>query len=89
MFNSTRAVKEIKVIVNRYYLKDFIKSHNLNIYSFSRLVGLDPSQLHRFLKTGIGGGRVLWGKIYYFCKQNGLNFDDFIQIKEAWHGEGI
>ena len=51
-----------------------------NYNRFSRELKVDPSHLHRFLKTGIGGGKKLVGAIIKFCKENGLNFEEYIEL---------
>ena len=59
-------------LMNKYY--------GGNYNRFSRKLQVDPSHLHRYLKTGIGGGKKIVGAIIKFCKENGLNFEDYIEL---------
>lgn len=51
-----------------------------NYNRFGRELQLDPSHLYRFLNTGVGGGKKLVGAIIRFCKENNLNFEDYIEL---------
>jgi hypothetical protein len=51
-----------------------------NYNRFGRELGVDPSHLHRFLNTGVGGGKKLAGAIFRFCKSNNLNFEEYIDF---------
>jgi hypothetical protein len=53
---------------------------NENNSKFARAIGVDHTHLQHFLNTGIGGGRVLIGGIYKFCKEKDLNFEDYVEI---------
>jgi hypothetical protein len=67
-------VKRGKVInlMNKYY-------HG-NYNRFAKELGVDPSHLYRFLTTGIGGGKKIIGAVIKFCKQNSLDFEDYIDL---------
>ena len=41
-----------------------------NYNRFARELEIDPSHLHRFLTTEVGGGKKLVGAILKFCKLN-------------------
>ncbi len=51
-----------------------------NYNRFARELGIDPSHLHRFITSEIGGGKKLVGAIIKFCKDKGLNFEEYIEI---------
>lgn len=51
-----------------------------NYTRFARELGVDPSQLYRFLSTGVGGGKKLAGGIIKFCKEKGLDFEEYIEL---------
>jgi hypothetical protein len=51
-----------------------------NYNRFGRELGIDPSHVHRYLTTGIGGGRKLTGAIMKFSIDKGLNFQDYIEM---------
>jgi hypothetical protein len=67
-------VKRAKVInlMNKYYYGNYNR--------FAKELDVDPSHLYRFLNTGIGGGKKIIGAVMRFCKQNRLNFEDYIDI---------
>lgn len=52
-----------------------------NYNRFGRELGIDPSHLHRFLTSGIGGGKKLIGAVMIFCKKNKLNFEDYLECE--------
>ena len=51
-----------------------------NYNRFARELGLSPSQIHRYLSTGVGGGKKFIGAIINFCRAKGLDFEDYIDI---------
>jgi len=51
-----------------------------NYNRFGRELGVTPSQIHRYLNTGVGGGKKLVGAIIKFCKAKGLDFEEYIDI---------
>jgi len=51
-----------------------------NYNRFARTLGVDPAHLYRFLNTGVGGGKKLVGAVMKFCKEYGLEFEDYIQL---------
>lgn len=57
-----------------------------NYNRFARELGLDPSHLHRFITTGVGGGKKLVGAIIRFCKLKKLNFEEYIDIYDVKKG---
>ena len=56
------------------------KYFNGNYTWFGRELGVNPSQLHRYLNTGVGGGKKIIGAILKFCKRKGLNFEEYIDM---------
>lgn len=51
-----------------------------NYNRFARELGVDVSQLYRFIKTGVGGGSKVIGGVIRFCKEKNLNFEDYVHI---------
>ena len=51
---------------------------NGNYNRFSRELGVDPSHLYRFIKTGEGGGKKMLGAVMKFCKGKNLDFENYI-----------
>ncbi|MCX7921073.1 MAG: hypothetical protein N3B21_03485 [Clostridia bacterium] len=51
-----------------------------NCTRFARELGVDTSHLHRYLNTGIGGGTKIVGAVIKFCKINGLNFEEYVEL---------
>lgn len=50
----------------------------------ARKLGVPAPNLHRLLnKEGTKAGLVFMGKLRDFCKENGLDFDEFIAEKAA------
>lgn len=44
----------------------------------ARLLGVQVSQLHKVLNKDSKAGPVFLGKLRTFCKENSLNFDEFV-----------
>lgn len=66
---------------NRDKAYELMKTYCADNYNrFARELGVDPSHLHRFLTTGVGGGKKLVGAIMKFCIQKQLNFEEYIEI---------
>ena len=60
---------------------DLMKEHSDGNYNrFARALGVDASHLHRFLNSGIGGGKKLIGAVMRFCRENDLDFENYIEI---------
>jgi hypothetical protein len=53
--------------------------YNYSYSNFARDLGVDISHLHRFLNTGIGGGKKIYTAFMAFCKAKGLKFEDFLE----------
>lgn len=51
-----------------------------NYNRFARELKIDPSHLHRFVTTGVGGGKKLVGAIIRFSREKGLNFEEYIEL---------
>ena len=51
-----------------------------NYNKFAKELGIDPSHLYRFMNTGVGGGKKLVGAVIKYCRENKLNFEDYIEI---------
>lgn len=57
-----------------------------NYNRFARELEVDPSHLHRFITTGVGGGKKLVGAVIRFCKLKSLNFEEYIDIYDVKKG---
>jgi hypothetical protein len=67
--------------IKREKLRDLMQNYCYGNYNrFGRELGIDPSHLYRFLNTGVGGGKKLVGAVMKFCKENELNFEDYIDL---------
>jgi hypothetical protein len=67
--------------VNRQKVRDLMNANCAGNYNrFARELGVDPSHLYRFLKTGVGGGKKILMSVIKYCKVNGLNFEDYMNI---------
>ncbi len=51
---------------------------NGNYNLFARELGLDPGHLHRFLNTGVGGGKKMIFGLMDFCGKYGLDYRMFM-----------
>lgn len=52
----------------------------------ARLLGVPVSQLHRVLNGESKAGPVFWGKLRTYCKEHGLEFEEFI-LEEPGKGK--
>ena len=69
------------MIANRDKITQLMSIYCAGNYNrFGRELGLSPSHLHRYLNTGVGGGKKLAGAVIKFCKQKGLDFEEYIEI---------
>lgn len=67
--------------VNRVKVAELMTTYCSGNYNrFARELEIDPSHLHRFITTGVGGGKKLLGSIMKFTKEKGLNFEDYIEM---------
>lgn len=67
--------------VKREKLNQLMQTYCYGNYNrFGRELGIDPSHLYRFLNSGIGGGKKLVGAVIKFCKTNGLDFEEYIEL---------
>ncbi|MCX8129054.1 MAG: hypothetical protein N3I35_03020 [Clostridia bacterium] len=71
----------MKVVVKRQKLAELMETYFSGNYNrFARELDVDPSHLHRFINSGIGGGKKIVGATIRFCKSNGLNYEEYIEI---------
>jgi hypothetical protein len=67
--------------VNRSKVHDLMDNNCAGNYNrFARELGVDPSHLYWYLNTGVGGGKKILMSVIKYCKDNGLNFEDYISI---------
>jgi hypothetical protein len=75
----TRRIRPMEV--NRQKVRDLMNISCAGNYNrFARELGVDPSHLYRFLKTGVGGGKKILMSVIKYCKVNGLDFEEYISI---------
>ena len=67
--------------VHREKIAELMRIYCADNYNrFGRELGITPSQLHRYINTGVGGGKKLVGAVIKFCKDKGLDFEEFIEL---------
>jgi hypothetical protein len=67
--------------VNREKVFELMNTHCAGNYNrFARELDVDPSHLYRFLNTGVGGGKKILMSLMRFCKNKGLDFDEYISM---------
>ncbi|MCX7923401.1 MAG: hypothetical protein N3B21_15535 [Clostridia bacterium] len=67
--------------VDRSKVMDLINTYCAGNYSrFGRELGVDTSHIHRFVNTGVGGGKKIVGALLRFCKEKGINFEEFVEL---------
>jgi hypothetical protein len=79
MIDTTRNQFAVDLVISREKLRFYLFKQQINFCRFAVLLGMSESHFHKFMRTGVGGGRILWSKLYYYCKVNKLNFDDFLE----------
>lgn len=72
---------KVEVRIDRTKLDKHIKERNLNCHAFAHQLDMDAAHLHKFLKQNIGEGKLLWGKLYYYCKTYNYNFESFLKFE--------
>jgi hypothetical protein len=50
-----------------------------NYNRFARELEIDPSQLHRFMNSGVGAGKKFIGGLIRFCERNNISFNEYIE----------
>lgn len=69
------------MVVKRQKLVELMETYFSGNYNrFARELSVDPSHLHRFINSGVGGGKKIVGATIRFCKLNGLNYEEYIEI---------
>ena len=51
-----------------------------NYHRFARELSVHPAHLHIVLTHGIGGGRKVIGALMKYCKENGLNYEEYVEL---------
>lgn len=49
-----------------------------NYNRFARELGIDPGHLHRFLKSGVGGGKKIIFGLMDYCQKNGIDYRQYL-----------
>lgn len=71
----------MKTKLSQHKMMELMKSHcNSNYNQFSRELGVDPAHLHRFLNTGIGGGKKMILGLIDYCEKNSLNYKNYFEL---------
>lgn len=67
--------------VNRNKIHELMNENCAGNYNrFAKELGVDPSHLYRYLNTGVGGGKKILMSVMKYCKNKGLNFEDYISM---------
>jgi hypothetical protein len=62
-------------------VQEILKSDFYNNYHrFASALDVDASQLHKYIKHEVGGGKKLIGAIAKFCQKNELDFQEYIEL---------
>lgn len=60
-------------------LNELLKNNfNNNKSAMAKALKTDRGQLYRLLKGGFLAGTVFWCGLYLYCKDNSLNFEEYI-----------
>ncbi len=63
--------------LNREKVSELMNNYCAGNYNrFGRELGVDPAHLHRFIKTGVGGGKKIVFGIIKFCKEKNIDSND-------------
>lgn len=67
--------------VRREKLVELLHTYFRGSYSdFGRELDVDISHLHRYIKTGVGGGKKIVGAVMRFCREKGLQIDEYVEF---------
>ncbi len=70
----------MKKRINREKMMELMKRHCRGNYNlFGRELGIDPAHLHRFLNTGVGGGKKMIFALMEFCDNHNISFNQFFE----------
>ncbi len=70
--------------LNRFKILQMMEIYCAGNYNrFGRETGVDPAHLHRFLNTGVGGGKKIVFGIIKFCREKGLDFNRYVDFDES------
>lgn len=65
--------------LRREKLKELLQTYAAgNYHEFARALGVDVAQLHRVLNSNSEAGARFLGRLLVFCKEHGLDFEDYI-----------
>lgn len=65
--------------IDRLKVADLMNTYSEGNYNrFARELGVDPSHLYRYIKTGIGGGKKIIMSVMKYCKEKGLDFEEYL-----------
>lgn len=71
----------MKLKLSREKIMELMKNHcDGNYNRFGKELGVDPAHLHRFLNTGIGGGKKMIFSLMEYCERNSLNYKNYIEM---------
>jgi hypothetical protein len=84
MLETSKNPHEIDVTIDNKTVQNHMYKRNMGYYDFANELGIQPSHLHKLIKHNIGGGKLIWGKLYYYCKKNELNFESFLKQEDVY-----
>ena len=68
--------------VNIEALKSLAENKGWSLSEFSRRLGVDYTYLSRLVKNERNGYSKALGSVYKICKQENLNFEDYILLDD-------
>lgn len=69
------------MLIKKDKLRDLMEAYGNNSYNcFARMLGVEVAQLHRILNNNSKAGAKFLGCLMRFCKERGLNFEDYVTI---------
>lgn len=76
-------VNEVEIEIDREFMRKWCKyKYEGSFTKFANDMGIENSHLHKFITRGIGGGKVVWSKLYYYCRQKNISFTQFLRLEE-------
>ena len=82
MIDYTKCAYEVELVLNQDAIVKYVDENFKNQSQFAHELGMCDAHFNKFYRTNIGGGALLWGKLFYYCKANELNFEMFLKQKK-------
>lgn len=68
-----------KMYLNKSKLVELmVSNYGGNYRKFSKVLGVEAAQLHRIVNSDSQAGTVFLGRLYKYCINNGLGFEEYI-----------